>query len=334
MLQYNKHVGTPEQTRPRSVADWEQSWKSSIDQSFDNKPSVVEWESSWWSFHDGSLLAVGESETSTEVKAKNEFHSDLHKLKSLIQPQRFMSQDWSKSWRTRRLDTKKQHSPTDDSWDDSWLFNTSQDFQNKDTQSSIMRVSLHYESEPEWGKSWKISNPQPPKRLWVEAKSAPLVAENMVLWSRNQNKQTMSIYKPCLGNWIKAWRFTQLENMVNMKSASNKSNKEDYTMVVKRKMLFCQIDQTSPAVKIWTDAFKVAKSQPNQRRASWEENSRPEKCQVKSAEWGKSWKFTSESMNLQPFQMKASFMEWKESWKFLLKHYPSQNSQKKSNINS
>ncbi|KAI4891249.1 hypothetical protein NFI96_014921, partial [Prochilodus magdalenae] len=164
----------------RSLADWGQSWQLSTNRFHHDRPSTTEWADSWrfCSFHCENWAErqpePNQQEKALEIKARKELPCASHRFSRSFEPQtfkeRFSPQEWKHSWRIKRFDGKEQprsglsHFIMKDfppSWDNSWMFSTTQLYQSEHTEPSSIHShskssTVHYNSISEWGSLWKI----------------------------------------------------------------------------------------------------------------------------------------------------------------------------------
>ncbi|XP_017566223.1 uncharacterized protein LOC108435132 [Pygocentrus nattereri] len=364
------HLATqPEDTqihrRVRSLADWEDSWQFSTNQFHHDRPSTTEWVDSWrfCSFHRENWSECqpesNQYERALEIKARKKLPCPSYRFSRSFESQtfkeRFPPQEWKNSWKVKRFDGKEQprsglshlkKKEFPQPWDDSWMFSATQFYKSEHTESSSIQGhsvsrSAQYKSISEWGRLWKIANPQPPKNiaLWSEAKPNPCYPQQMVFWSRYKcNNYLLS--PPAkdyasLKQWGRAWRFMKLESKLDTKSIISQSNHEDYSVIMRRivkakKHMYSH--KEAPQFKRWTDACKLAKTQPRPKRDMRHKPSQGinEGDKVMFTEWAESWRFVTDSVSTEPAKTSVCLTDWGDSWKFLLNDYAQQNGPKKT----
>ncbi|XP_077099822.1 uncharacterized protein LOC143750559 [Siphateles boraxobius] len=347
-----------QQTYTRSVADWEQSWKSSTHQRNHDRPSMTEWTDSWrFSSLKDSQPEYTWFEKSMEIKGRKELRRASNAFSRSFDYQtlkeRHPAKEWNDSWRVKKRSdgpglaqlVKKEVLD----WDNSWMFTGTEFYQRQgqcylnfqltsDVSSIAMLKPVQIESRSEWGRSWKMSNPQPPKNIasWPDAKPKSFSAQDVILWS----KQKHIYYFPSalvkdlkLNIWSKSWRFMKMD--LDSKHENSSASAEDESVIMtktatKRKHIYSSIDQEKPQQKRWSDACKIAKTQQRPRRNVRSGNKEDEDGKGKFAEWMESWKFSNNSKSHEPAMVSISLSDWENSWKFLLDPYVPQNGPKTS----
>ncbi|XP_067289894.1 uncharacterized protein [Pseudorasbora parva] len=340
-------------TYARSVADWEQSWESSTHQRNHDRPSMTEWTNSW---RFSSLEEFQPEHTwlekSMEIKGRKELRSASNAFSRSFDSQTFKERtplkEWDDSWRVKKRSDgsglahliKKEVLD----WDNSWMFTSTEFYQRhgegylnfQQTSDVAMLKSVQTESRSEWGRSWKISNPQPPKNIasWVDAKPKSFRAQDAILWSKHKR-----IYLPSalvkdlkMKIWSKSWRFMKMD--LDSKHWKSSASAEDESVTIKtasiRKHMYSKIDQQKPQQKRWSDACKIAKTQPRLRHNVRSENMEDEDGKGMFAEWMESWKFSNHFKSHELAMVSVSLSEWESSWKFLLDPYTPKNGPKTS----
>ncbi|XP_048037199.1 uncharacterized protein LOC125262461 [Megalobrama amblycephala] len=333
-------------TYARSVADWERSWESSTHQRSHDRPSVTEWADSWrFSSLENFQPEHTWFEKSMEIKGRKELRNAFSRSDdSQIFKEQLPSKEWNDSWRVKKRSDGRAHLIQKEvlDWDNSWMFTSTEfyrrqgecylNFQLTSDVSSLK--SIQTESRSEWGRSWKMSNPQPPKNIasWVDAKPKTFSAQDMILWSKHKH----IYYLPCalvkdlkLKIWSNSWRFMMMESKHGKSSASAEDESVIMTKTATiRKHLYSNIDQQKPQQKRWSDACKIAKTQPRPKRNVKSGNKEDENGKEMFAEWMESWKFSNNLKSNEPAMVSVSLSNWKNSWKFLLDPYVPMNGPK------
>ncbi|KAG1927471.1 uncharacterized protein LOC120479093 [Pimephales promelas] len=339
-----------QQTYARSVADWEQSWTSSTHQ---DRPSMTEWTDSWRS---SSLENVQPEHTwfekSMEIKGRKELRRASDAFVMTFK-ERLPAKEWNDSWRVKKRSDgpglahliKKEVLD----WDNSWMFTGTEFYQRQgecylnlrvtsDVSGIAMLKSVQIESRSVWGRSWKMSNPQPPKNIasWPDAKPKSFSAQDVILSSKHKRIHYLpsALVKDLkLQIWGKSWRFMKMD--LDSKHGKNSPASEDESVIMtkaaaKRKHIYSNIDQQKPQQKRWSDACKIAKTQPRPRRNVGSGNKEDEDGKGKFAEWMESWKFSNNFKSHEPAMVSISLSAWENSWKFLLDPYAPKNGPKTS----
>lgn len=313
----------------RSVADWDQSWKSSTHKHHD-RPSMTDWADSW-RFSNSEDLQPEYSwfEKSMEIKgricrASNAFRRHMD------------SQDWNDSWRVKKTVDGLAHLMKNEvlDWDNSWMFSSTGFYQRQgevysnfqtDVRSNAMLKSVQMECSSEWGRSWKMSNPQPPKNIasWVDAKSFNAQNNALMLWSKHKHINYLPsalVNDLQLNIWSKSWRFVKMDANSNLRGESVKTTKSPTVMCL-------NIDQQKPQEKRWSDACQIAKMQTKRSKSSHNEDEHEHEM---FAEWTESWKLSNNLKSHDPAMVSVSLGNWRNSWKFLLESYAPVNGPKTS----
>ncbi|XP_052423649.1 uncharacterized protein LOC127966584 [Carassius gibelio] len=310
-------------TYARSVADWEQSWKSSSHLHHHDRPSMTAWTGSWrFSSLEDLQREHAWFERSMEIKGRKELCRALNALNRSFDSQtfkeRYPANEWNDSWRVK----KKFDGPglaqlmknVVLNWDNSWML-TSTEFYQKQIECYL---NSQIESWSEWGRSWKMSNPQPPKNIasWVDAKPRSFNAQDLILWSKHKhiyNLPSASLRDVKLKMWSKSWRFMTID----LDSKSEDTSVIMTKTVKIRRQMYSDIDQLKPQMKRWSDACKIAKTQARKKHdvRSKSGNMEDEDGDM-FAEWMESWKFSNNIKTGDPANVSLS--NWKMSWKFLL----------------
>lgn len=345
-----------QQTYARSVADWERSWESSTHQHNHDRPSMTEWTDSW---RVSSLEDFQPEHTwfekSMEIKGRKELRRASNAFSRSFDYQTFKerhpAKEWNESWRVKKrsdgpgLAHLIKNEVLD--WDNSWMFTGTEFYQRQgecylnfqltsDVRSVAMLKSVQIESRSEWGRSWKMSNPQPPKNIasWPDAKPKSFSAQDVILWSKHKHVYYLPsalVNDLKLKIWSKSWRFMKMD--LDSKQGKNSASAEDESVIMtktatKRKHIYSSIDQQKPQQKRWSDACKIAKTQPRPRRNVRSGND--EDGKGKFAEWMESWKFSNNLKSHEPAMVSISLSDWENSWKFLLDPYVPKNGPKTS----
>ncbi len=318
----------------RSVADWEQSWKSSTHLRLHDRPSMTAWMDSWrCSTLEDHQPEHTWFEKSMEVKGRKKFcrasNAFSRSFDSQTFKERYPANDWNDSWRVkRRFDgpglAQLMKSEVLD-WGASTEFYQTQgecylnSHLTSDVKSHVMLKSVQIESRSEWGGSWKISNPQPPKNIasWVDAKPRSFNAQDLILWSKDIYYLSSASFKDLkLKMWSKSWRFMKID--LDSKHRKDEDVSVIMTKTIKiKQLIYSVIDQQKTQMKIWSDAYKIAKTQPQAKRNVQSRSGNVEdEDEEMSAEWMESWKFSNNLKTCEPANVSLS--NWKKSWKFLL----------------
>ncbi|RXN04914.1 hypothetical protein ROHU_033657 [Labeo rohita] len=306
----------------RSVADWEQSWMSSTHQSHHDRPSMIAWNDSW-RFSNLEDLQPEHAwfEKSMElIRASNAFSRSFDSL--TFKEQNHLN-EWSDSWRVKkRFDGPGiKHLMKNEvlDWDNSWMFTSTEFSQRQDEcYSDVKNQSVQIESRSEWGRSWKMSNPQPTKNIasWVDAKSKSFSAQDLILWSKHKHIYYLPSASPTdlkLKIWAKSWRFVKID--------LGGTDEDEFVIITKttkiRKEMYSDIDEQKPHMKRWSDACKMAKTQSRAKRSVKTKSGNVEdEDEEVFAEWMESWKLSNDLKTREPSEL--SLRNWKNSWKFLL----------------
>ncbi len=325
----------------RSVADWEQSWKSSTHLLRHDRPSMTAWMDSWrCSTLEDHQPEHTWFEKSMEVKGRKELcrasNAFSRSFDSQTFKERYPANEWNDSWRVKKrfdgpgLAQLMKNEVLD--WDNSWIFSSAEFYQTQgecylnshltsDVKRHVMLKSVQIESRSEWGRSWKMSNPQPPKNIasWVDAKPRSFNAQDLILWSKHKGIHYLpsaSLKDLKLKMWSKSWRFMKID--LDLKHGKGEDESVIMTKTIKiRKQMYSDIDQQKPQMKRWSDACKIAKTQPRAKRNVQSRSGNVEdEDEEMFAEWMESWKFSNNLKTCEPANVSLS--NWKKSWKFLL----------------
>ncbi|KAL0183133.1 hypothetical protein M9458_022508, partial [Cirrhinus mrigala] len=248
----------------RSVADWEQSWKSTTHQSHHDRPSMTAWNDSWRcsSLEDLQPEHAWFEKSMELIGASNAFSRSFC---SRMFKERNHPNEWNDSWKFKKrfnglgLGQLIKNEVLD--WDNSWIFTSTEFSQRQDEcYSDVKNQSVQIESRSEWGRSWKMSNPQPPKSIasWVDAKPKSFNAQDLILWSKHKHVYYLPSASPKdlkLKIWAKSWRF--------MKIHLGGKDEDEFVIMTKttkiRKEMYSDMDEQKPHMKRWSDACKMAK---------------------------------------------------------------------------
>lgn len=155
--------------------------------------------------------------------------------------------------------------------------------------------------------------------FWVDAKPRSFNAQDLILWSKHKgihHLPSASLKDLKLNMWSKSWRFMKIYR--DSKHGKGEDESVIMTKTIKiRKQMYSDIDQQKPQMKRWSDACKIAKTQPRAKRNVQSRSGNVEdEDEEMFAEWMESWKFSNNSKTCEP--AKVSLSNWKKSWKFLL----------------
>ncbi|KAA0704302.1 hypothetical protein E1301_Tti000056 [Triplophysa tibetana] len=305
-----------------SVMDWQQSWQLPSNQHCHERPSMMEWMGSW-RFSGENWVDLRPKNTSVKMKVGNQVYRTSHKW---TLRERFPSELWDDAWRIKkRSDGTGSHDLITSEvldWDNSWTF-TGADFYRRHGDhylnvklSSRMPNAVESESESEWGRSWKISNPQPPRNIgvWMHAKPKSFTEQDVLLRTRAKHNNLLSALPGKLKICGTSWRFTKSNQAFNSPADESLIN----TTTKIRKHKYTYIDKHKPQQKRWNDACKLSKTQPRPKRDDRHKSDKDE-CedgQGMFPEWIESWRFSKSLAD-----MFVSLTDWKNSWKFLLDPY-------------
>ncbi|KAL1267096.1 hypothetical protein QQF64_002771 [Cirrhinus molitorella] len=308
----------------RSVADWEQSWTSSTHHHHD-RPSMNAWNDSWrfstlQKFQPEHALFEKPLEL---IRASNPYSRSLN---SQTFKERNTVKEWNDSWKVKKrfdgpgLKQLMKNEVLD--WDNSWMFTSTEFYQRQgegysDVKNHVMLKPVQIESRSEWGRSWKMSNPQPPKNiaLWLDAKPKSFSAQDLTLWSKHKHIYYLPSASPKdlkLKIWAKSWRWTKIDLDSKQGKDGDKSVIMKKTTKIRKQL---DIDQQKPQVKRWSDACKMVKTQPKRSIKSKSKNMEDEDEKM-FEEWMDSWKFSNHLKTCELAKLSLSY--WKNSWKFLL----------------
>lgn len=312
----------------RSVADCQQSWQSASNQHRHDGPPMTEWMGSW-RFSGDNLGDLRPKNTSMEIQDRNE---DNRMSNKWTLRERFPSEPWNDAWRMKKKSCTGSHDLTREilDWDHSWMFTGTDFYQGHGDHYVNFKLSsdvpsktpkaVQTESKSEWGRSWKISNPQPPKNiaLWMHAKPRSFTAQDALLRTRTKHNLLPILPKEHsqLKIWRTSWRFTKMERNQDFNSPADECLINVKTKMRKHK--YTNIDKQKPQQKRWNDACKLSKTQTRPNRDIRHKSGKEERedGQGMFAEWIESWRFSNSNL-----KMSASPSNWKNSWKFLLDPY-------------
>ncbi|XP_043087640.1 uncharacterized protein LOC122333870 [Puntigrus tetrazona] len=316
-----------QQTYPRSLADWEQSWKSTTPLRPHDRPSVTAWAGSWrFSSWENVQNEHAWFDKSMEIKGSEKPSAFRRSFDSHIFKERYPTSEWNDSCRVKKrfdgpgLAQLMKNEELD--WDNSWMLSSTEFYRkcgecylNSQLATDVKSRSVQIERRSEWGRSWKMSNPQPPKNIasWIDAKPRSFNAQDSILWYKHKGIYYLSSLKDLkLKIWSKSWRFMKID--LDSKHGKDENESVIMTKAIKiRKEMYSHIDQQKPQTKRWSDACKLAKTQPRAKRNV--QSGEPEDEEM-LAEWTESWKFSNNLKTREPATVSLS--KWKKSWKFLL----------------
>ncbi|XP_041936850.1 uncharacterized protein LOC121698638 [Alosa sapidissima] len=232
-------------------------------------------------------------------------------------------QEWAKTWKFINLLSQQDKSL----WDNGW-----ESFELEKRPPAPKYVPLTNKAQgkqSEWSMSFKICGPQP-----LEWDDTPKVFhhKDKVLWSRRRCNN--DLYSHLSSNalsqrlWGKSWRFMKLESVlfpVMSQMSNTTSSQSDNSLIVSKtskakKSMYSEIEKSKPQPKRWSDAPKLAKTQPRARGGPIKRAKGKEEAENISMEWVDSWKFSNDSISTKVEVV--SWSEWGNSWKFLLASYP------------
>ncbi|XP_062384340.1 uncharacterized protein LOC134071581 [Sardina pilchardus] len=232
-------------------------------------------------------------------------------------------QEWSETWKSNNVLSQQDKSL----WDSGW-----ETFELEKQPPAPKYVPITNKAhgtvrveQSEWSMSFKICGPQP-----LEWDDTPKVFhhKDKVLWSRTRcsNDTYSHLTSNALSQrlWDKSWRFMKLESVLLPQMSSTPSSKSDRSLTVKntrkaKKNMYSDIEKGKPQTKRWSDAPKLAKTQPRRRAPIKGAKGKGEAEHI-SMDWVDSWKFSNDSISSKVEVV--SWSEWGNSWKFLLDSYP------------
>ncbi|XP_035246127.1 uncharacterized protein LOC118212405 [Anguilla anguilla] len=312
-----------------------------------DRPSLSEWSDSW-KITNLEISQQTEFEESLEIQNYNEMMFNFKAEKCRIfcashtHEEKLSLEKWGESWKF----AKRQH-PRDGAilskkckiinfqnseWASSWKFLNLTLHQKKECwEKSWTNVAeICRENPSKWGKPWKISNPQPPMEngSWLKAEDFHHQNQLIILAKSRCRKflfSQLETNRQSLRLWSHSWKL--LKRHADNKTKAGKSSSQDssdlYTHIMSRrskarKVLMTPLEKEKLAPRKWGDAWRLAKTQPRQRRGSYLKTSKETMKEDKAhlADWSKSWKF----LYTQQTEEKSFMPEWEESWKYLLTH--------------
>lgn len=272
---------------------------------FEERVPPTEWMDSW------RVAKHMRHHSRFTLKNKSHLSHPLHEVSDF--------KEWEKTWKFINL-LSHQDKPL---WDKGW--ETFELEKRAPVPKYVPMTDKAQGVQSEWNMSWKICGPQPED--WDDT---PKVhhRKDKVLWSRRRcndylfsrlNSHTLPERL-----WGKSWRFMKLESIL-MPQISNSTSNQSGSSHAKsktykaKKHLYSDIEKSTPPPKRWTDATKLAKTQPRARRGPIKGKGKAD-AESTSLEWVESWKFSNDSIS--SHVEKISLSEWANSWKFLLASYP------------
>lgn len=273
---------------------------------FKERVPSSEWMDSW------SVVKLVRHHNRFTLKNKSHLSHPLHEVSDV--------EEWSKTWKFISL-LSHQDKPL---WDKGW--ETFELEKRPPVPEYVPLTEKAQGKQSEWSVSWKICGPQPED--WDDTPKV-FHRKDKVLWTRRRcndylfshlNSQALSQRL-----WGKSWRFMKLESILMPQISNTTSTQSDSSRVKSKtynakKHIYSDIEKSTPPSKRWTDATKLAKTQPRSRRGPIKGGKSKAEAESISLEWVESWKFSNDSIS--SHVEKISLSEWANSWKFLLGSYP------------